>query len=150
MKEDYREEVKLDTLFNKLHKIETENKNLNRLLTEIQHRKPESESLSRTMNKRRGPMLGFIESILGPVVGVLTSENGEEYSGIRAIRKLGRIWGKQTHIVKAEIDEIHKELYTRTNEIHQMQSILEKTKKNMQNQEKSINGGKKSAPNPNN
>lgn len=52
MKEDYKNEVKFDTLGIKLYKIESENENLNRPLSDIHHQKPESESLPRTINKR--------------------------------------------------------------------------------------------------
>lgn len=34
----------------------------------------------RTMQKRRIPMFGFIGDILGPVVGVMTAEDGEDYT----------------------------------------------------------------------
>lgn len=89
-------------------------------------------------------MLGFIESILGPAVGLLTSEDGEEYSDMMnelhtRQSNLSRIMGKQTHIVKVEIEEIHKELCTRTEEIQQTQPLLERSMKNLQNQGKSIN-----------
>ena len=31
------------------------------------------------MQKRRAPLLGFIGSIIGPVIGVMTSDHAEEY-----------------------------------------------------------------------
>lgn len=56
-------------------------------------------------------MPGFIGSILGPVVGNLTTEHGEEYADMinelyNKQRNLCRILGEQTHIVKGKFDHL--------------------------------------------
>ena len=140
MKEDCRYAVQLDTLTNKLNKIQTKSERLNAILEEIQYYKPDIKTQPRTMQKRRVPMLGFIGSILGPVVGLLTSEDGEEYTN--AINKLNdrqgnlsRIMKQQTHIIGAELHNIHEELHLRNTEIQELQTILTETIKNIHKQE---------------
>ena len=34
------------------------------------------------MHERKVPLLGFISSILGPVIGVMTSEDAKEYNEV--------------------------------------------------------------------
>ena len=86
-------------------------------------------------------MLGFIGSILGPVVGLLTSEDGEEYT--HAINELNdrqgnlsRIMKQQTDIIGVELQNIHEELHLRNKEIQELQVILTETIKNIRKQEK--------------
>ena len=55
MKEDCRYAVQLDTLTNKLNKIQTKSERLNAILAEIQYYKPEMKIQPRTMQKRRVP-----------------------------------------------------------------------------------------------
>ena len=118
MKEDCRYAVQLDTLRNKRNKIQTKSEKLNAILEEIEYYKPEMKIQSKTMQKRRVPMLGFIESILGPVVGLLTSEDGEEYkNSINELNdrqsNLSHIMKQKTHIIGAELQNIHEELHLR-------------------------------------
>ena len=141
MKEDCRYAVQLDTLTNKLNKIQTKSERLNAILAEIQYYKPEIKAQPRTMQKRRVPMLGFIGSILGPVIGLLTSEDGKEYTN--AINELNdrqsnlsRIMKQQTHIIGAELQNVHEELHLRNKEIQELQVILTETIKNIRKQEK--------------
>lgn len=51
-------------------------------------------------------------------------------------KKLSQILRKQTHIVKAEIQNIHQEYDIRTNQIIMMQSLKKRIMKNVQTQEK--------------
>ena len=71
------------------------------------------------MHKRRVPLLGFIGSILGPVIGVMTSDDAEEYD--KAINdmyemqnNISKIIAKQTHVIKAEINNSHQDLNKKT------------------------------------
>ena len=144
MKEDCRYATKLDILINKPNKSQVKSEKLKAILEEIQYYRPEMKKQPRTMQKRRVPMLVFIGSILGPVVGLLTSEDGEEYTN--AINELNdrqgnlsRIMKKQTHIIGAEIQNIHEELHLRNTEIQQLQTVLTETIKNIQMQEKAWN-----------
>ena len=66
------------------------------------------------MHKRRAPLLGFIGSILGPVIGVMTSDDVEECNeAINDIyekqNNICKIIGKPTHIMKAEVNNIHQD-----------------------------------------
>ena len=69
----------------------------------------------RTIHRRRTPLVGFIGSILRPVIGVMTSDDAEEYNeAIDDIyekqNNISKIIGKQTHIIKAEVNNIHQDL----------------------------------------
>ena len=84
------------------------------------------------MHKRRVPLLGFIDSILGPVIRVMTSDDAEEYNeAINDIyekkNNIRKIIGKQTHIIKAEVNNIHQDLYTKTKQIQTIQKELNET-----------------------
>ena len=66
----------------------------------------------KTMHRRRVPLLRFIGSILGPVIGVMISDDSEEYNeAISNIyekqNNISKIIGKETHIIKAEVNDIH-------------------------------------------
>ena len=68
-----------------------------------------------SIQKRKSPLLGFIGSIIGPVVGVMTSDHAEEYdttiSGVHERQNnLSKILRNQTPIVKSEMNNIHLEL----------------------------------------
>ena len=74
------------------------------------------------MQKRRAPLLGFIGPIIGPVIGVMTFDDAEEYDNtINELHdrqnNLSKILRKQTHIVKSEINNIHLELNQKSQEI---------------------------------
>ena len=83
----------------------------------------------------------FIGSIFGPIVGLLTSEDGKEYTN--AINELNdrqsnlsRIMKQQTHIIGAELQNIHEELHLRNTAIQELQTTLTETIKNIHKQEK--------------
>ena len=142
MKEDCRYAVQMDTLTNKLNKIFKKSERLNAIPEEIQYYKPEMKTQPRTMQKQRVPILGFIGSILGPVIGLLTSKDGEEYTN--AINELNdrqdnlsRIMKQQTHIIGAELQNIHEEVHLRNTEIQELQIILTETIKIYINKKKS-------------
>ena len=78
------------------------------------------------MQTRRAPLLGFIGSIIGPVIGVMTSDDAEEYDNVTnelhdRQNNISKILRKQTHIVKSEINNIHLELYRKSQEIASIQ-----------------------------
>ena len=84
------------------------------------------------MHRRRAPLLGFIGSILGPVIGVMTSDDAEEYKeAINDIyekqNNISKIIGKQTHIIKAEVNNIHQDLNKKTKQIQNIQKELNET-----------------------
>ena len=76
------------------------------MLAEIKQNTPEAENPPPSMQKRRTSLLGFIGSIIGSVIGVMTSEDAEEYdNAINELHdrqnNLRKILRKQTHIVKS-------------------------------------------------
>ena len=96
------------------------------MLTEIKQDKPEVENSPPSMQKRRAPLLGFIGSIIGPVIGVMTSNDAEEYDNAidelnARQNNLSTILRKQTHIVKSEINNIHLELNKKSQAIAKIQ-----------------------------
>ena len=107
------------------------------MLTEIKQDTPEAENPPPSMQKRRAPLLGFIGSIIGPVTGVMTSDDAEEYdNAINELHdrqtNLSKILRKQTHIVKSEINNIHLELNQKSQEIANIQQQLNETIKNIE------------------
>ena len=109
--------IKLGRLNEKLHKIEIINEDLTEILMELRQDLPCEIAPPRTMHRRRVPLPGFtsIGSILGSVIGVMTSDDAEKY--IEAINdiyekqnNISKIIGKQTHIIKAEVNNIHQDL----------------------------------------
>ena len=124
--------VKVDRLNEKLYQLETRNEDLTGILMELHQNIPHEIIPPSTMHKRRVPLLGFIGSILGPVIGVMTSDDTEEYDeAINDIYKkqnnLSKIIGKQTHIMKAEVNNIHQDLNKKTKQIQTIQKELNKT-----------------------
>ena len=77
--EDCRSEVKVDLLNGKVKQIENIYEELKNMLAEIKQDTPEVEKSPQSMQKRRAPLSGFIGSIIGPVIGVMTSDDAEEY-----------------------------------------------------------------------
>ena len=74
------------------------------------------------MHKRRVLFLGVIGSILGSVIGVMTSDDAEEYNeAINDIyekqNNISKIIGKQTHTIKAEVNNIYQDLKKKTKQI---------------------------------
>ena len=74
------------------------------------------------MHKRRAPLLGFVDSMLGPVIAVMTSDEAEEYD--KAINdiyekqsNISKIVKKQTNILKKGVTYIHQHLDKKTNQI---------------------------------
>ena len=63
--------IKLDRLNEKLHQLEVINVDLSEILMELHQDIPHEIIRPRTMHRRRSPLLGFIGSILGPVIGTV-------------------------------------------------------------------------------
>ena len=106
--------IKLDRLNEKLHQLEIINEDLTEILMELHQDIPHEINSPRTMHRRRVPLLGFIGSILGPVIGVMTSDDAEEYNeAINDIyekqNNFSNIIAKQTHVIKVEVDNIHQD-----------------------------------------
>ena len=68
IEEDCRNEVKVDLLNGKVKQIENIYEELNKMLAEIKPDTPEVGNPPPSMQKRRAPLLGFIRSIIGPVI----------------------------------------------------------------------------------
>ena len=125
--------LKFYRLKEKLCQLETTNKDLTGILMELrQDRHNEIISL-RTMYKRRVPLLGFIGSILGSVIGVKTSDDA-----INDIYKkqnnISKIIGKQTHIIKAKVNNSHQNFNKETNQIGTIQKKLNETNYKIESQ----------------
>ena len=106
------------------------------MLAEIKQDIAEVKNPPLYIQKRRAPLLGFIGSIIEPVIEVMTSDDAEEYDN--AINELhdrqnnhSKILRKQTHIVKSEINNIHLELNQKSQEITNIQQQLKETIKNI-------------------
>ena len=132
IEKDCRSEVRVDLLNGKVKQIENNYEELKNMLTEIKQDTPEVENLPPSMQKRRAPLLGFIRSIIGPVTGVMTSDDAEEYdNSINEVHdrqnNLSKLLRKQTHVVKSEINNIHLELNKKSQEIANIQQQLNKT-----------------------
>ena len=73
-----------------------------------------SSSLPEEMRRRRAtPLLGFIGSFVGPVAGLLTHDDGKsmeaEINELNAAKSnTSHMVGQQTHIVRAQLEEIHQ------------------------------------------
>ena len=94
---------------------------------------------ARTMHKRRVPLLKFISSILGPVIGVMTSDNAEEYNeAINCIyekqNNISKIIGKQTHIIKADVNNILQDLKKKSKQIQTIQREVNETNHKIESQ----------------
>ena len=111
------------------------------MLAEIKQDTPEVENPPPSRQKRRAPLLGFIGSIIGPVIGVMTSDDAEEYdNAINELHgrhnNLRKILKNQTHIVKSEINNIHLELNQKSQEISKIQPQLNETIKKIESHNK--------------
>ena len=107
------------------------------MLAIIKQDTPEVENPPPRKQKRRAPLLGFIGSTIGPVIGVMTSDDAEEYdNAINELHdrqnNLSNILRKQSHIVKSEINNIHLELNQKSQEIANIEQQLNETIKNME------------------
>lgn len=83
------------------------------LLTNLKETPLDMENLPITMRKRRSP-LDFIGQALKPIIGILTTEDGEIYN--EAIdelyelnRNLSHLVGKQTHIIRSDLQKLYEE-----------------------------------------
>ena len=72
--------IKLNRLNEKLRQLEIINEALTEIVIELHQDLPHGITPPRTMHRRRVPLLGFIGSILGPVIGVITSDDAGEYN----------------------------------------------------------------------
>ena len=121
IEEDCRSKVKVDLLNGKVKQIENIHEEFKKMLAEIKQDTPEVENLPPSMQKRRASLSGFIGSIIGLVIGVMTSDDAEEYdNAINELHdrqnNLSKILRKQTHIVKSEINNIHLEFNQKSRE----------------------------------
>ena len=69
---------------------------------------------------------------MGPIIGVMTSDDAEEYNeAINDIyekqNNISKIIGKQIHIIKAEVNNIHQDLNKKTKQIQTIQKKLNET-----------------------
>ena len=76
----------------------------------------------RIMHRRKEPLLGFIGSFPRLVIGVMISDEAEKYNEIIndiyvKQNNISKIIGKQTHIIKAKVNNIHQELNKKTKQI---------------------------------
>ena len=118
--------IKLHRLNEKLTQLKTTNEDLTEILMELHQEIPCVIIPPRTMHRQRVPLLGFIGSILGPVIEVMTSDDVEEYNEVindiyQKQNNISRIIGKQTHIIKAELNNIHQDLNKKTKQIQTIQ-----------------------------
>ena len=72
--------TKMDRLNEKLHQLEIINEDPSEILMELHQDIPHEIIPPRTIHRRRAPLLGFIGSILGPVIRVMTSHDAEKYN----------------------------------------------------------------------
>ena len=83
------------------------------------------------MHKLRAPLSGFIGSILRLVIGIMTSNGTENYESVNDIHErknnLCKIIGKQTHIIKAEVSNIHLDPNKKTKHIYTNQKESNET-----------------------
>ena len=112
--------IKLDQLNQKLTQLKTKDEDLTDIQMELHQDIPREIIPPRTMHRRRVPLLGFIGSILGPVIGVTTSDDAEEYKEVindiyEKQNNISKIIGKQTHIIKVEVNNIHQYLNKKPN-----------------------------------
>ena len=96
--------IKLDQLNEKLHQLEIINDDSTEILMEIHQDIRHEINPPKTMHRRRVPLLGFIGGMLGLVIGMMTSDDAEEYNeAINNIyekqNNISKIIGKQTHII---------------------------------------------------
>ena len=126
--------IKLDRPNEKLHQLEIINEDSTEILMELHQGLAREISPPRSMHRRRVSLLGFIGSILGPVIRVMTSDDAEEYNeAINDIygkqNNISKIIGKQTHIIKAVVNNIHQDLNKKTKQIQIIQKELNETMK---------------------
>ena len=103
-------------------RLETTNEDVTKILMELHQDIPQEIIPPITMHKRRVPLLGFIGSILGPVIAVMTSKDAEEYNEAMNViyenqNNISKIRGKQTHIIKAEVNNFHQDVNKKTKQI---------------------------------
>ncbi|XP_033221452.1 uncharacterized protein LOC117175810 [Belonocnema kinseyi] len=75
--------------------------------------------------RRTAPMLGFIGGIFGPVAGLLNYDDGQRIEAeidnmSQAASNLTHLMGKQTHILRAQMDKIH----SRSKQLEKEQEIM--------------------------
>lgn len=94
-----------------------------------------------TRVRRRVPLLGVLGRIAGPIVGVLSYEDGEQIQAQieelnSAEANLSHLIGKQTHVVRAQLDTLYKRAEIQENNIRtigeQLSNLTELIKKSHQ------------------
>lgn len=89
------------------------------------------QKLSSQLRIRRSvPLLGFLGKIAGPVAGVLNYDDGERYDAeIRDLNdaqaNLSHLVGKQTHIVRSQLDTLHTQYQRHDIRIGQIEQDLQ-------------------------
>lgn len=123
------EELK-NELENALNDLSKSNKN-------IPTRLPEG-----TRIRRRTPLLGFIGKIVGPVTGMMNYDDEDRIDAAIhdlnvAQANISHLIGKQTHVVRAQLDFLHKQAKDHEEELKKMSNVLkdlvDKSEKSMAN-----------------
>ncbi|XP_043469391.1 uncharacterized protein LOC122503050 [Leptopilina heterotoma] len=80
--------------------------------------------------RRSVPLLGFLGKIAGPIAGVLNYDDGERYDAAiedlnQAQSNLTRYLGKQTHIVRSQLDIIHTQYVNQQGQMDNLRQDLQ-------------------------
>ncbi|XP_043464121.1 uncharacterized protein LOC122499712 [Leptopilina heterotoma] len=80
--------------------------------------------------RRAVPLLGFLGKIAGPIIGVMTYNDGERYdAAIRTLNEaqanLSHLVGKQTHIVRSQLDSLHAQVQRHGSLLQHLQEQLQ-------------------------
>lgn len=98
------------------------------LLTDLKNTPINLENLPLTIKKRRSP-LDFIGQGLKPVIGILTTEDGEAYDeAIDELYELNRnlsyLIGQQTHVIRSDLEKLHDEADRHTKVLNYIRNNL--------------------------
>ncbi|XP_043460860.1 uncharacterized protein LOC122497677 [Leptopilina heterotoma] len=100
-------------------------------IRELQNSKETSPiRLSSQLRVRRSvPLLGILGKIAGPVAGVLNYDDGERYDAeIRELNEaqtnLSHLVGKQTHVIRSQLDTLHSQYQHHDARIEQIEQKL--------------------------
>ena len=105
---EYHLETKLMAASNLQREIIRE---INELIRQTRNRLPKHLSDSRR-RRRTTPFLEFLESIIGPVAGLVTYEDGQrienETNDLRRVAaNLSHLVGRQTYVIRTQFEEMH-------------------------------------------
>ncbi|XP_043480073.1 uncharacterized protein LOC122509854 [Leptopilina heterotoma] len=83
------------------------------VIKELQQQTPTKQTLKFQKRKKRNtPLIGFIGKIAGPTIGILTYDDGERYEQLftelnEAQKNISHLVGEQTHIVRADLQNLY-------------------------------------------